>query len=138
MSPWPSEDRGFWQGQDAQYTVDGVAGSSSSNTVTDAIPGVTLTLGGVTTTSGAATINVTAPTVNTTNVVNAVQKFVTDYNKGLIAPDVLKDVDDLKAKLLNGTIVVPNYFDLKPGQKEMGTPPMATPPSLANATTLVQ
>ena len=51
------------------------------------------------------------------------------YNKGLIPDDVLKQVDDLKAKVISGEIVVPNYFDLKPGQKEMGTPPMATPPS---------
>ncbi len=52
--------------------------------------------------------------------------------KGLIADSVLKDVDGLKAKLVSGEIVVPNYFDLKPGQKEMGKPPMATPPSVAN------
>ena len=44
----------------------------------------------------------------------------------------------LKAKLLSGEIVVPNYFDLKPGQKEMGKPAIATPPSLANATSLGQ
>jgi basic membrane protein A len=56
-----------------------------------------------------------------------------DNNKGLIADPVLKDVDSLKAKLLSGEIVVPNFFDLKPGQKEMGKPPMATPPSVANA-----
>lgn len=54
------------------------------------------------------------------------------YNKGLIAPDVLKMVDGLKAKVISGEIVVPNYFDLKPGQKEMGTPPIATPASIAN------
>jgi basic membrane protein A len=51
---------------------------------------------------------------------------------------VLKEVDGLKAKLLSGAIVVPNYFDLKPGAKEMGTSPIATPPSLANATTLAK
>jgi basic membrane protein A len=55
------------------------------------------------------------------------------YNKGLIAPDVLKEVDDLEAKVISGAIVVPNFFDLKPGQKEMGTPPLATPPSIADA-----
>jgi basic membrane protein A len=55
------------------------------------------------------------------------------YNKGLIAPDVLKEVDDLEAKVISGAIVVPNFFDLKPGQKEMGTPPIATPPSIADA-----
>jgi basic membrane protein A len=56
-----------------------------------------------------------------------------EFNKGLIADPVLAEVDGLKAKLLSGDIVVPNYFDLKPGQKEMGKPSMATPPSVANA-----
>lgn len=56
-----------------------------------------------------------------------------EYNKGLIADPVLTEVDGLKAKLLSGEIVVPNYFDLKPGQKEMGKPAMATPPSIADA-----
>ncbi len=54
------------------------------------------------------------------------------YNKGLISDAVLKQVDELKAKVISGEIVVPNYFDLKPGQKEMGTPSMATPPSIAD------
>jgi len=54
------------------------------------------------------------------------------YNKGLISDAVMKQVDDLKAKVISGEIVVPNYFDLKPGQKEMGSPPMATPPSIAD------
>jgi basic membrane protein A len=56
-----------------------------------------------------------------------------DNNKGLIDPAVLKEVEGLKAKLLSGEIVVPNFFDLKPGQKEMGKPPMATPESIQNA-----
>lgn len=56
-----------------------------------------------------------------------------EYNKGLIADPVLAEVDGLKAKLLSGEIVVPNYFDLKPGQKEMGKPAMATPPSISDA-----
>lgn len=56
-----------------------------------------------------------------------------EHNKGLIADPVLADVDMLKAKILSGEIVVPNYFDLTPGQKEMGKPPMATPPSVADA-----
>jgi len=55
------------------------------------------------------------------------------YNKGLISDAVMKQVDDLKAKVISGEIVVPNYFDLKPGQKEMGSPPMATPPSISGA-----
>ena len=55
-----------------------------------------------------------------------------EYNKGLIPDDVVSQVNALKAKVISGEIVVPNYFDLKPGQKEMGTPPMATPPSIAD------
>ena len=54
------------------------------------------------------------------------------YNKGLIDDAVLKQVDELKAKVVSGEIVVPNYFDLKPGQKDMGTPSIATPPSIAD------
>ena len=73
------------EGQDAEYTVDGVAGSSSSNTVTDAIAGVTLTLGGITSASGPVTINVSPPGVDTTKVVGAVQQFVSDYNSAITA-----------------------------------------------------
>ncbi len=56
-----------------------------------------------------------------------------EYNKGLIPDDVLKQVDALRQQVISGEIVVPNYFDLKPGAKEMGTPPIDTPPSIANA-----
>ena len=55
------------------------------------------------------------------------------YNEGLISVDVVTYVNDLKAKVISGEIVVPNYFDLTPGQKEMGKPSMATPPSIAGA-----
>jgi flagellar hook-associated protein 2 len=67
-------------GQNAQYTVNGVAGSSASNTVTGAIPGVTLNLGGLTTTSGSVTINVSPPGPNTQSIQTAVQTFVSSYN----------------------------------------------------------
>jgi flagellar hook-associated protein 2 len=67
-------------GQDAMYSVDGVSGTSSSNTVTGAIAGVSLTLTGVTTTSGPVTVNVSAPAPSATNIQAAAQKFVTDYN----------------------------------------------------------
>ena len=48
------------EGKNAEYHVDGVAGSSSSNTVTNAIAGVTLTFGGLTPT-GPVTIDVQPP-----------------------------------------------------------------------------
>ena len=73
------------QGQDALYSVDGVAGSSSSNVVTAAIPGVTLTLTGVTTTSGPVTVNVSAPAADASRVESAIKQFVTDYNAALSA-----------------------------------------------------
>ena len=68
-------------GQDALFSVDGVSGNSASNTVTNAIGGVSLTLTGVTTTSGPVTVNVGAPAPNSTNISNAINTFVTQYNK---------------------------------------------------------
>jgi flagellar hook-associated protein 2 len=71
------------EGQDAAYNVDGTSGTSASNTVTDAIPGVTLTLGGLTTTSGAVTVTVSPPTASTTSIATAVNQFVSDYNSAV-------------------------------------------------------
>jgi flagellar hook-associated protein 2 len=68
-------------GQDAKFSVDGVNGSSASNTVSNAIGGVTLTLTGVTTTSGPVTVNVGAPAPNSTNISGAINTFITQYNK---------------------------------------------------------
>jgi flagellar hook-associated protein 2 len=73
------------QGQNAVYSVDGVAGSSSSNVVTGAIPGVTLTLSGVTTTAGPVTVNVSAPAADSSKVETAVTQFISDYNAALSA-----------------------------------------------------
>ncbi len=71
------------QGQNASYTVNGVSGTSASNTVTGAIPGVTLTLSGVTTTAGPVTINVSPPAPNAQSILSAVQTFVTSYNSAI-------------------------------------------------------
>ncbi len=68
------------QGKDAEYTVDGVAGTSSSNTVTNAIAGVTLNLGALTTVSGPVTIEVAAPAANTSAIAEQVESFVKLYN----------------------------------------------------------
>lgn len=68
------------QGRDAQFTVDGVAGTSSSNTVTSAIAGVSLTLKGVTTTSGPFTVTVGAPGADTDAIKGKLQAFVDVYN----------------------------------------------------------
>lgn len=68
------------QGRNAEYTVDGVPGSSSKNTVTNAIAGVTLNLNALTTVSGPVTVNVAAPAPSASSIVSQVQSFVTLYN----------------------------------------------------------
>jgi flagellar hook-associated protein 2 len=70
-----------YAGQNATYTVNNTSGSSSSNTVTNAIPGVTLTLGGVTSSNGdPVTVVVAAPQASETNIAAAINQFVSDYN----------------------------------------------------------
>jgi len=68
------------QGKNAEYTVDGVAGTSGSNTVTNAIAGVTLNLGALTTVSGPVTIEVAAPAASTSAIAGQVESFVKLYN----------------------------------------------------------
>ena len=64
---------------DANYTLNGVAQApSASNTITNAISGVTLTLLGVT--SSDASITVGSPAVNTNAVQTTIQSFVDAYN----------------------------------------------------------
>ena len=67
------------EGKNAEYTVDGVEGSSSSNVIASAIPGVTLTLGGLTPT-GPVTIDVQPPGASVSAVEAQVQAFVKLYN----------------------------------------------------------
>lgn len=62
-------------GADAQLTVDGVPVDSATNTVSTAIPGVTMTLSG---TSSSPVQVAVAP--NTTSITAAVNSFVTAYN----------------------------------------------------------
>lgn len=78
------------QGRDAQFIVDGVAGSSTSNEVTNAIAGVRLSLRGVTTVSGPITVSVGAPTVNADAVKDKLRAFVDVYNS---------TVDAIRARL---------------------------------------
>jgi flagellar hook-associated protein 2 len=72
-------------GQDAEMFLNGSTTPtySSSDTVTNAIPGVTLTLEGVTPTDSPVTITTGPPAVNTQAIVQAVQQFVTDYNNAV-------------------------------------------------------
>jgi flagellar hook-associated protein 2 len=69
------------QGLPALYQINGGAQqSSNTNTLTSAIPGVTLTLSGVTAAGGPVTINVTPPAVDQDAVTSKVHSFVDAYN----------------------------------------------------------
>ena len=67
------------EGRNAEYKVDGVAGTSTSNTLTEAIPGVTLTLGALTS-AGPVTIAVQPPQTNVATIEKQVESFVALYN----------------------------------------------------------
>src|SRR3954471_23000772 len=71
-------------GLDAEYWVDsGAHKFSSSNVVTDAIPGASLTLKGTTNVSGPVTVTVGAPAPDNTNITAKVKAFVEQYNSTL-------------------------------------------------------
>ncbi len=72
------------EGHNAEYSIDGEGATSSSNTLTEAIPGVTLTLGALTTT-GPVTINVAPPAPETTKITEQVKAFVQQYDTTLQA-----------------------------------------------------
>jgi flagellar hook-associated protein 2 len=68
-------------GQDTLYSIDGVAGSSSTNVITEAIPGVTLAVSALT--AGPATISVTEPAPDTASIAAKVKTFVSAYNSAV-------------------------------------------------------
>ncbi len=65
--------------QNASLTLDGVPVSSTSNTVTGAIPGVTLALQGASP-GTSSTVTIAA---DTTQIVSAINQYVTDYNSAV-------------------------------------------------------
>ncbi|HVR04411.1 MAG TPA: flagellar filament capping protein FliD [Solirubrobacteraceae bacterium] len=73
------------EGHDAKYMLDGVEGSSTSNTLTEAIPGVTLNLQALTTATGPVTIDVQPPAASPSAIVKQVEAFVGLYNSTISA-----------------------------------------------------
>jgi flagellar hook-associated protein 2 len=69
-------------GLDALYSVDGVASSSASNTLADAVPGLELTLGAVT---PGVTVTVGEPGPDKEAISSAVKAFVDAYNAAVDA-----------------------------------------------------
>lgn len=84
--------------QNAEFKIDGISISKSSNTVTDAIPGVTLNL--AKTNSGSPT-NVTVAR-DTSSIVSAVGQFVNAYNQ---INQTLKDLSAYNATTKQGAIL---------------------------------
>ncbi len=73
------------EGRDAEYSLDGVAASSAANTVTGAIPGVTLNLLALTSATGPVTVDVQAPAPSASAITSQVQSFVSLYNSTIAA-----------------------------------------------------
>jgi flagellar hook-associated protein 2 len=69
--------------RDAAYTVNGQAKTSPTNTITDGIPGVSLTLKTQITAGNNVTVTVGAPQPDTTNVTAKMKAFVEQYNSTL-------------------------------------------------------
>ena len=105
-------DFGFGQSQsalDAQYTVDGVAKTSASNIVTDAMAGITLTLKA--TTSSDVSVSIGAPGPDTDAIQSKVQAFIDQYNSTIdfirgklnekVVPNPTTDADRIKGVLQN-------------------------------------
>jgi flagellar hook-associated protein 2 len=67
------------EGRDAEYSVDGVAATSTSNTVTEAIAGVSLSFAALTTT-GPVTIAVQPPAPNVAAIEKKLESFISLYN----------------------------------------------------------
>jgi flagellar hook-associated protein 2 len=73
------------EGRNAQFSVNGGSTlTSKSNTATNAIPGVSLTLTGLTNT-GPVTVNVAPPSASSSSIASAVNQFVSDYNSTIAA-----------------------------------------------------
>jgi flagellar hook-associated protein 2 len=72
------------EGRNAEYSINGVGSSSASNTLTESIPGVTLTLNALTP-AGPVTVNVAPPAAEVGKIKEQVQTFVKQYNKTLEA-----------------------------------------------------
>src|SRR5574343_94305 len=82
--PSASGSQGWTQtsaAQDAAFTLNGIAATSHSNTVTNALDGITLQLSATTTPGSPTTVTVTQDVA--TNLTKALQSFQTAYNSAL-------------------------------------------------------
>jgi flagellar hook-associated protein 2 len=112
------------QGLPALYSVNGAPQQSSdTNTLTDAVPGVTLTLNGVTPAGSPVTINVSAPAVDQNAVTSKVHAFVDSYNGVLdwirtktqekVVPDASTAADYLQGVLHGDSMLIDLEYQLR-------------------------
>lgn len=93
-------------GADAQYSIDGVAKTSASNVVSDAIAGVELTLKAQTTGAG-VTVTVGDPGPDQDAVVSRVKDFIAAYNK---------TIDNIRSRTTEKVVANPaNALDKQKG-----------------------
>jgi flagellar hook-associated protein 2 len=94
-------------GKDATFTVDGVTVTSASNTVTDAIPGVTFQLHSTGSTgSGSESVEVIIDN-DTSSIESAINTFVSDYNTTIKAVNTQEGNDSSgNAEPLYGSAIV--------------------------------
>jgi flagellar hook-associated protein 2 len=97
---------------DASYSIDGGATqTSATNTVTNALAGITLNLVGANSSGGSTTITVGQPAPNTAGIMSALNSFVTEYNSVVTdiqsrlaeqpVPNAQTDADRAKGALYN-------------------------------------
>lgn len=99
------------EGGDAEYSINGGAlQSSATDTVTNALPGVTLSLLGVTGSASPVTITTSAPGPDVTAIISAVQQFVNDYNAAILSIEA--DVNTAPASESNSSDYNPNSGSL--------------------------
>ncbi|HTZ86072.1 MAG TPA: flagellar filament capping protein FliD [Solirubrobacteraceae bacterium] len=125
-------------GRNAEYKLDGVAGTSASNTLTGAIPGVTLSLKALTST-GPVTIAVTPPAPNTSAITEQLKSFVSLYNETISAigqqlTTKPSQSPATKAELQSGTLFGDPELQgvLSSMRRAMYEPPSGAPSELPN------
>jgi flagellar hook-associated protein 2 len=73
------------EGKNAEFVLDGVHETSESNVLTEAIPGVTMTLQALTTVGSPVSIDVQPPTTSPAALESQVQSFIKLYNSTISA-----------------------------------------------------
>ena len=58
---------------------------------------------------------------------SGVELAMDENNAGLMSDETLAKIEELRQKVVSGEIVVPNYIELDPAAKQMGTPPIDRP-----------